>query len=84
VAYNQHDGTDRWEQNAGQWHRIFGSNDPSRIYLLDPLILRILGNVSDKHLLDAGCGDGYLSRAARAKSPGSNHQMLSSLWTSKS
>ncbi len=34
------------------WHRA----------LIDPTVLRLLGEVSDKDVLDLGCGNGYLSR----------------------
>ena len=30
--------------------------------LLDPIILEVLGDIKGKQILDAGCGDGYLSR----------------------
>jgi len=62
MTYTQDDATERWNRNAAQWHQVFGGNDPSRIYLLDPIILQTLGDVSGKRVLDAGCGDGYLCR----------------------
>jgi SAM-dependent methyltransferase len=60
--YRQVDGTERWDRNAASWHKYLGENDPSRKYLLDPIILELLGDISGKRVLDAGCGDGYLSR----------------------
>ena len=48
--------------NADQWHLLYGENDPNRRDMLDPIILRLLGDPRDKRLLDAGCGDGYLCR----------------------
>lgn len=36
-------------------------------YLVRPLVLKLLGNVKEKDVLDAGCGDGYLSRAIAKK-----------------
>lgn len=65
--FSQHDGTERWDRNAEAWHRNYGENDPSRRYLLDPIIVEVLGDVNGKHILDAGCGDGYLSRKLATK-----------------
>jgi ubiquinone/menaquinone biosynthesis C-methylase UbiE len=62
MTYTQGDGIERWNRNAKSWHQFFGANDPSRRDLLDPIILQILGDVSGKRVLDAGCGEGYLSR----------------------
>jgi len=36
--------------------------DKHRIVLLNPVLLQLLGNVKSKKILDAGCGEGYLSR----------------------
>lgn len=41
--------------------------DLSRQHLLDPALLRLLGDVKGKHILDAGCGNGYLSRKLAKK-----------------
>ena len=62
MTYTQDDARERWDRNAAQWHQSFGANDLSRQDLLDPIILQILGDVSGKRVLDAGCGDSYLSR----------------------
>ena len=62
MTYTQGDAIERWNRNAKSWHQFFGANDPSRRDLLDPIILQILGDVSGKRVLDAGCGEGYLSR----------------------
>ncbi len=62
MTFSQDDGTKRWDNNAEQWHRSFGANDLNRCDLLDPIILQVLGDVKGKRILDAGCGDGYLSR----------------------
>ena len=62
MTYTQDDARERWDRNAAQWSQMFGENDLSRHDLLDPIILQILGDVSGKHVLDAGCGEGYLSR----------------------
>lgn len=62
MTYTQGDATERWDQNAASWHRFFGANDQTRQYILDPVILQSLGDVSSKRVLDAGCGEGYLCR----------------------
>lgn len=62
MTYSQGDAIERWDRNAISWHQFFGANDPTRQHLLDPIILEILGDVSGKQVLDAGCGEGYLSR----------------------
>jgi len=62
MTHSQSDGTRQWDVNADQWHLRFGENDPNRRDMLDPIILRLLGDPRDKRLLDAGCGDGYLCR----------------------
>ena len=62
MSMNQDESTKLWDNNAEQWHRLFGENDLNRRDLLDPIILQILGDVKGKLILDAGCGDGYLSR----------------------
>src|SRR5262245_5295394 len=36
--------------------------DLTRQYLLNPAILALLGDLRDKTILDAGCGQGYLCR----------------------
>ena len=66
MGYTQSDGTHRWNQNAQSWYQHYGENDPNRRDLLDPLILDLLADVSEKRILDAGCGDGYFSRKLRA------------------
>lgn len=36
--------------------------DSARRDLIDPAIFKIASNVTDKQVLDAGCGNGYLAR----------------------
>ena len=62
MTFDQNDSIQRWDNNAETWHRSFGEKDLNRRDLLDPIILQVLGDVKGKHVLDAGCGDGYLSR----------------------
>jgi SAM-dependent methyltransferase len=81
MSYTQNDSTERWNRNADTWHRNFGRNDPNRRDLLDPIILEKLGDIQGKRVLDAGCGDGYLSRklaerGAIVTAVDCSHQML--------
>src|SRR5690349_16229375 len=41
--------------------------DLTRQYLLNPAIFALLGDVRDKSILDAGCGQGYLCRLLARK-----------------
>jgi 2-polyprenyl-3-methyl-5-hydroxy-6-metoxy-1,4-benzoquinol methylase len=58
------------QDNIDQWSKVpnhiiaeFGDEgDFSRQHLLNPQLFRLLGNVSGKKVLDAGSGNGYLSR----------------------
>jgi len=54
-------------QNNGT--NCVGENDLNRCDLLDPVILQILEDVKGKTILDAGCGDGYLSRKLAGWAP---------------
>ncbi|MFC4080756.1 class I SAM-dependent methyltransferase [Amycolatopsis samaneae] len=36
--------------------------DFAKRHLVNPVLLRLLGDLRDRRVLDAGCGDGYLSR----------------------
>lgn len=50
------DFADWWDKKQGEdgdlWHRT----------LIDPAVLRVLGDVHSKEVLDLGCGNGYFSR----------------------
>ena len=57
-----------WDRGADMWysrHTDFG--DLNRQYVIDPALLRILGRVEGKRILDAGCGNGYLCRLLSKK-----------------
>jgi ubiquinone/menaquinone biosynthesis C-methylase UbiE len=58
----QTDATQQWDKNARAWRDQFGGNDPNRKYLLDDVVLESIGEVEDRNVLDAGCGEGYMSR----------------------
>lgn len=51
----------KWHTEAGEsgvWHQ---KND------IDPVVLKLLGNVQGKHILEIGAGNGYLSRILAKK-----------------
>ena len=53
----------QWNALAPHWDARYGEEgDRWRMYLLNSALLGILGNVAGKHILDAGCGNGYLCR----------------------
>jgi len=57
--------TNTYDQFAEQYVTLLGGRDESDISQ-DPIasrLLEIIGNVEDLSVLDAGCGEGYLSRA---------------------
>jgi SAM-dependent methyltransferase len=41
--------------------------DSAKRYLLNPVVLRMLGDLPGRRVLDAGCGQGYLSRLLAAR-----------------
>jgi 2-polyprenyl-3-methyl-5-hydroxy-6-metoxy-1,4-benzoquinol methylase len=52
-----------WSKAADGWWGQYGEfGDTNRRYIIDPALLRILGNIDGKRVLDAGCGNGYLCR----------------------
>lgn len=53
----------RWNENAARFVSTYSENgDIHREVLLNPTILDLLGSIQGKRVLDAGCGEGYLSR----------------------
>ncbi|GAA5166019.1 hypothetical protein GCM10023321_56790 [Pseudonocardia eucalypti] len=54
---------ERWERNAGYWARVIREDrDRFRTELTDSAVLDAIGDCSGLRVLDAGCGEGYLSR----------------------
>jgi SAM-dependent methyltransferase len=52
-----------WSTNADLWDAGYDEHgDSNRRYSSDPVLLRMLGDVRSKRVLDAGSGTGYLSR----------------------
>jgi 2-polyprenyl-3-methyl-5-hydroxy-6-metoxy-1,4-benzoquinol methylase len=58
-----------WDANTGFWVRIIREQrDRYRTELTDPAVLDAVGDPADLDVLDAGCGEGYMTRelASRA------------------
>lgn len=54
---------DEWSNYTEDDLQQFGDEgDDARRNLIDPVILQLAGNLQNKKVLDAGCGNGYLSR----------------------
>src|SRR5712691_5591159 len=52
-----------WDEMADWWDEAIGdAGDLWHRALIDPPLLRLVGEVSGQHLLDLACGNGYLSR----------------------
>lgn len=57
-----------WSKVSDQEIEAHGDNgDFFRQHLLNPALLKLIGNVRGKTILDAGCGNGYLSRIMARK-----------------
>ena len=53
----------RWDANASFWVQIIREHrDKYRNELTDPAMLKAIGQTAGLAVLDAGCGEGYLSR----------------------
>jgi SAM-dependent methyltransferase len=51
-----------WTESAAAYIAFQDRGDPNRTILLDPIMLRLCGNVADRNVLDLGCGEGRFSR----------------------
>ncbi len=51
-----------WIASARAFIDFQDGGDPSRIVLLDPIMLRLCGDIAGKRVLDLGCGDGRFCR----------------------
>nr|WP_130859859.1 methyltransferase domain-containing protein [Gracilibacillus phocaeensis] len=53
----------RWDRFADQYAKTHAAHgDIHKEVLLNPVLFKLLGDVKGKRILDAGCGEGYLSR----------------------
>ena len=58
----------QWEENAELYANLIAdSGTPHHKEILNPSVEGLLGDVKGKHMLDAGCGEGYLSRYYASK-----------------
>lgn len=56
------DDLERWDIVADEYNTLQGKiGDPFRRLILDPVIFELFGTVRDQRILDAGCGNGYIS-----------------------
>jgi SAM-dependent methyltransferase len=54
---------EQWESNAQAFSDLIaGKGTPHHRKILNPCVEELLGDVEGKRLLDAGCGEGYLTR----------------------
>lgn len=56
-----------WEEFSEHWMAIADSEskdegDMNRRFVIDPALMKMIGHVHGLRILDAGCGNGYLSR----------------------
>lgn len=63
IAAEAPPSSNRWDANASFWVQIIREHrDKYRNELTDPAMLRAIGQPEGLAVLDAGCGEGYLSR----------------------
>jgi 2-polyprenyl-3-methyl-5-hydroxy-6-metoxy-1,4-benzoquinol methylase len=52
----------QWQDNARAYSQLIeGKGTPHHREILNPCIERLMGEVQGQRILDAGCGEGYLS-----------------------
>jgi 2-polyprenyl-3-methyl-5-hydroxy-6-metoxy-1,4-benzoquinol methylase len=82
---------DCWDKKAAQWRSWVGDRgDNNRYFNSDPVMLSFAGDLAGLHVLDAGCGSGYLSvmlatRAASVMGVDASENMIieASAWPTK-
>lgn len=68
MKWDTEEAIKRWDILAEKLTAGYTSQgDRSREVLLNPVLLEFLGSVQNKRILDAGCGEGYLSRILAGK-----------------
>lgn len=50
---------DNWNKMAASWSKSLSDPKSFRAHLITPTLKNLLGDVKEKKVLDAGCGDGY-------------------------
>ncbi|MFW9794939.1 MAG: class I SAM-dependent methyltransferase [Candidatus Thorarchaeota archaeon] len=55
-----------WEKNTEQWTEMT-EGDANRQLIIDPALWSLIGDVSGLSILDAGCGNGYWTRALASR-----------------
>ncbi|MBF4998201.1 class I SAM-dependent methyltransferase [Nocardia sp. BSTN01] len=66
--------SDAYAANAEFWIRIVRDDlDPYRSGLTDPALLALIGDCTGLHILDAGCGEGCLTRELTTRGAGFVH-----------
>lgn len=56
------DRENSWKQSANAWIAYIDSGDSVRELLLDSVMLRLVGDVTGRRVLDLGCGEGRFCR----------------------
>ncbi len=51
-----------WDNAAAEYSRVQAKGAEFNVGIYLPVVERFVGDVSGKHILDAGCGDGYFSK----------------------
>lgn len=51
-----------WSRSHRAWTEFMDQGDPNRTHLLDPVMLRLCGEMAGKRVLDLGCGEGRFLR----------------------
>lgn len=58
---------ERWDRIAEEYDALIRKGDLFREHLLNKVFFDLLGEVKDKKILDAGCGQGYLAKTISEK-----------------
>lgn len=56
-----------WINSAEGWFKFVSEGDLNRTHVLDPVMLREVGCVQEKKILDIGCGEGRFARMLAAR-----------------